>query len=157
MAKTIPSVLGLLGWLALTFVAAGIGAMFPPGDWYAGLTKPAWNPPNWLFGPVWTALYVMMAFAAWFIWKRYGLAGALFPLLVFVIQMVLNAAWSWLFFGLQRPGIAFAEILVLWLAILVTTILFFRLHGVAGLLLIPYLLWVTFAAVLNFTIWRLNS
>lgn len=131
--------------------------MFMPGEWYAGLAKPAWNPPNWLFGPVWTVLYILMAVAAWLVWRRQGLAGAALPLLVFVVQLVLNAMWSWLFFGLQRPGVALAEILVLWVAILVTILLFFRVRSVAGILLIPYLLWVSFAAVLNFTIWRLNG
>jgi len=157
VGKTLQSVLGLVGWLVLTFAAAGVGSMFMPGEWYAGLAKPAWNPPNWLFGPVWTVLYILMAVAAWLVWRRQGLAGAALPLLVFVVQLVLNAMWSWLFFGLQRPGVALAEILVLWVAILVTILLFFRVRSVAGILLIPYLLWVSFAAVLNFTIWRLNG
>ena len=109
MSKTIQSVLGLAGWLLLTFAAAAIGALFVPGEWYASLVKPAWNPPNWIFGPVWTVLYILMAVAAWLVWKRYGLARATVPLLLFVIQLVLNAGWSWLFFGLRRPDLAFID------------------------------------------------
>lgn len=157
MSKTIQAVFGLGGWLLITFVAAAIGSLFAPGEWYAGLVKPAWNPPNWIFGPVWTVLYILMAVAAWLVWKRYGLVGATVPFVLYVVQLVLNAGWSWLFFGLHRPGAAFVEIVVLWVAILSTAVLFFRLERAAGILLIPYLLWVSFASVLNYTLWRLNG
>lgn len=151
------SILALVGWIAVCFAAAAIGGLYPPGGWYAGLAKPAWNPPSWLFGPVWTVLYLMMAVAAWLVWKRYGFSGAALPLGIFFVQLVLNAAWTWLFFGLKQPGIAFAEIVILWLAILLTLVSFWRLERAAGILLIPYLAWVSFAAVLNYTLWRLNS
>jgi translocator protein len=145
--------LALLASVALAFAAALIGSRFPPGDWYASLQKPAWNPPSWLFGPVWTALYLGMAVAAWRVW-RVGRAGP--ALALHVLQLALNAAWSWLFFGLHRPDLAFAEILVLWAAILATTVAFFRKDSLAGWLLVPYLAWVGFAAFLNFTLWRLQ-
>jgi len=149
-------VLGFAGWLLLCFAAAAFGSLFMPGEWYAQLKKPEWNPPNWLFGPVWSALYTMMAIAAWLIWRRGGFAAQRVPLGLFLLQLLLNAAWSPLFFGLRRPGLAFAEIVLLWLAILGTLIAFWKEHRVAALLLLPYLAWVTFAAVLNFTLWQLN-
>lgn len=127
-----------------------------PGEWYAGLNKPAWNPPGWLFGPVWSALYTMMAVAAWLVWRRGGFAAQRRPLGWFLAQLVLNAVWTPLFFGLHRPGVAFAEILLLWLAIAWTIAAFWRVHRTAAWLLAPYLAWVSFAAVLNGTLWRLN-
>jgi tryptophan-rich sensory protein len=149
-------ILGLLGWLAACFAAAAIGGYFSPGEWYAGLRKPAWNPPNWLFGPVWSALYTMMGVAAWLIWRRGGFAANGPALRCFLAQLALNALWSSLFFGLRRPGLALIEILLLWLAIAATLALFWRAQRAAGLLLVPYLAWVSFASVLNFTLWRLN-
>lgn len=150
------TVLGLIGWLLLCFAAASGGAVFMPGEWFAGLNKPAWNPPGWLFGPVWSALYTMMAVAAWLVWKRGGFAAQRRPLGWFLAQLVLNAVWTPLFFGLHRPGVAFAEILLLWLAIAWTIAAFWRVHRAAAWLLAPYLAWVSFAAVLNGTLWRLN-
>lgn len=150
------SLAGFIGWLLLCFGAATLGAFFSPGEWYAALAKPSWNPPAWLFGPVWSALYTMMAVAAWLIWRRGGFAAQRRPLALFLTQLTLNAAWSPLFFGLKNPGLAFAEILLLWLAILATLISFLRLSKFAGWLLAPYLAWVSFAAVLNFTLWRMN-
>ena len=151
------SVLGLVAAVVITFSAAYINSSFPVDDWYDELTKPAWNPPNWLFGPVWGVLYLLMAIAAWLLWRKSGLAGAAVPLGLFVLQLALNAAWSWLFFGRHQLGLAFIEILVLWGAILATIIGFWRLNPISGILLVPYLLWVTFASVLNFTLWRLNG
>lgn len=147
---------GALGWLLSCFAAAALGALFPPGEWYAGLRKPAWNPPNWIFGPVWTALYAMMAAAAWLVWRRGGFVAQRRPLALFLAQLVLNAAWTPLFFGLRRPALAFADILLLWLAIAATTLAFRRVQPLAAMLLVPYLGWVTFAAALNFALWRLN-
>lgn len=148
--------LGLGGFLLITFAAAAIGSQFMPGEWYARLAKPSWTPPSWLFGPVWTLLYVLMGVAAWLVWKDRGFAGARVALLLYGVQLVLNAAWSWLFFGLQRPGLAFAEILLLWSAILATLIAFWRHRKLAGALLVPYLAWVSFATALNWAIWQLN-
>jgi tryptophan-rich sensory protein len=148
--------LALGGWLLLCLGAASMGALFMPGDWYAALEKPSWNPPGWVFGPVWSTLYAMMAVAAWLVWRQGGFARQRRPLGVFLAQLALNALWTPLFFGLQRPGLAFAEIIALWLAIAWAIAAFWRVHRVAAWLLAPYLAWVSFAAVLNGTLWRLN-
>jgi tryptophan-rich sensory protein len=148
--------LALVGWLLLCFAAASMGALFMPGEWYAALKKPPWNPPDWVFGPVWSTLYAMMAVAAWLVWRQGGFARQRRPLGVFLTQLALNALWTPLFFGLQRPGLAFAGIIALWLAIAWTIAAFWRVHRVAAWLLAPYLAWVSFAAVLNGTLWSLN-
>jgi translocator protein len=148
--------LGLAGWLALCFGAASLGAIFTPGEWYATLRKPSWNPPGWLFGPVWTVLYTLMAVAAWLVWRRGGFAAQRRPLARFLAQLAFNAAWTPLFFGLHWPGAAFAEIVLLWLAIAATLWAFRPVSRVAAWLLAPYLVWVGFAATLNFALWRLN-
>jgi translocator protein len=147
-------------FLIACFGAAALGGVATSrsiGAWYTALSRPSWTPPSWLFGPVWTALYAMMAVAGWLVWRRHGLSGAKAAMLLFAVQLALNAAWSWLFFGFRMPGAAFAEILLLWAAILATTVLFWRASVPAAILFIPYLLWVAFAAVLNFAIWRLNT
>ena len=139
----------LLLLLTACFAAAGLGAWFnlgPLQDWYPSLRKPAWTPPNWVFAPVWTTLYLLMALAA----SRTAMTW-------FAVQLVLNAAWSGLFFSLHQPGVAFAEILVLWFAIVATLCSFGRISILAAGLFTPYLLWVTFAAILNGTIWRMNA
>ncbi len=146
----------LAGWLALTFSAALTGVFVSSGGWYAALVKPLWNPPSWLFGPVWTLLYVMMAVAAWLVWRCGGWKAQGRALGLYLGQWALNALWTPLFFGLQRPGWAFAEILVLALVLLTTLFSFWKVRRLAGALMVPYALWVAFAAVLNFTIWRLN-
>ena len=140
--------------------AAAVGGLFTAravADWYPTLAKPSWTPPSWVFGPVWTVLYGMMALAAWLVWLRRGRRPWGAAVVVFVVQLVLNAAWSPLFFGLHRPGIAFVDIAALWAALAVTVWLFFRVRWAAGVLLAPYLLWVSFAGALNFAIWRLNA
>ena len=149
--------LGLLGWIAVTFLAAAVGSQFMPGEWYASLEKPAWNPPSWVFGPVWTTLYLLMAIAAWLVWRAYGFAGARAALTLYLVQLAANAAWSWLFFGRQDIGLALADIVVLWVLIALTIAHFHRHHRTAALLLLPYLLWVSFATALNFALWRLNG
>ena len=152
--------LGLGASLLVCFAAAAVASAFTGpaiGTWYVRIAKPAWTPPNWLFGPVWTALYLSMAVAAWLVWRDSGLAGARLPLSIFGAHLVLNALWSVLFFGMQRPALAFAEIVLLWASILATVVSFYRVAPLAGLLLIPYLLWVGYAAALNFSIWKLNS
>lgn len=147
---------GLAGWLILCFLPAMMGFWFFPAAWYEGLVKPSWNPPGWLFGPVWTLLYTMMAVAAWLVWQRGGFAKQRWPLGLFLLQLVLNAAWTPLFFGLQRPNVAFGEIVLLWGAIAATIGSFVPVSRPAAWLLAPYLAWVSFAAFLNFTIWKLN-
>lgn len=148
--------LALAGWLLLCFAAAASGAVFMPGEWYAALAKPAWNPPGWLFGPVWSVLYTMMAVAAWLVWMQGGFAVRRGSLMAFLVQLALNAVWTPLFFGLHRPDAAFAVIILLWLAIAWTIAAFARVHRTAAWLLAPYLAWVSFAAVLNGALWRLN-
>jgi translocator protein len=150
------SVLELIACLVLVFGVAAIASRFTPGPWYAQLAKPAWNPPAWLFAPVWTFLYAAMAFAAWVVWRQAGWPAAAFPLGLFLVQLALNGAWSWIFFGLHRPGLALIEISALWVAVLATLIPFGQISTAAGALFIPYLAWVTFAAVLNAALWRLN-
>lgn len=151
------SALALAGWLLLCFGAAAIGSLFRPGEWYAELQKPAWNPPAWIFGPVWTTLYTMMAVAAWMVWRRGGFPGQRVALSLFLAQLLFNALWSPLFFGLRRPGFGFVDIVLLWLTLVATTVAFRKARPLAALLLAPYLAWTTFATVLNFTVWRLNS
>ena len=152
--------LGLIVLLVVCFAAAGIGgAVTTPkiATWYAALAKPSWNPPNWIFGPVWSVLYLCMAIAAWLVWRQGGLAGAATPLALFAVQLVLNLAWSWLFFGFQNPGLAFVDIVLLWAAIAATMVAFWVRSAIAGILFVPYLAWVSFATVLNFVVWRLNA
>ncbi|MGA2621845.1 MAG: TspO/MBR family protein [Thermoguttaceae bacterium] len=151
-------VIALVAFLAICFAAAGIGSLATTPNiatWYAGLAKPSWNPPNWIFGPVWTVLYLSMAVAAWFVWWQGGLWQ--WALALFAVQLALNAAWSWLFFGFHMPGAAFFEVVALLVAIAATTVAFWPRSMAAGLLMLPYLAWVSFATVLNFTIWRLNG
>jgi len=152
--------IGLAVFLAVCFGAAALGGAFTQpaiAGWYARLQKPAWTPPNWLFGPVWSLLYLMMAAAAWSVWRRAGLAAAAIPMLLFGLQLAFNVGWSALFFGLRMPGAAFVEIIALSGLILATLITFQRVSLAAGLLMAPYLAWVTFAAALNFAVWRMNA
>lgn len=149
--------LALIGWFALCFSATGTAVFISTGDWYATLQKPSWNPPAWLFGPVWTLLYAMMAVAAWFVWRRGGWAAQRLALALFVAQLMLNALWTPLFFGLHRPGLALADLGLLWVVLVATVLAFWRGRKLAGALLLPYLAWSSFAAVLNFTLWRLNG
>lgn len=150
--------LGLLGWLAATFIAAAVGAAASAqaGPFYAQLARPGWAPPGWLFGPVWTALYVLMAIAAWLVWRVGGFRAARSALSLFVVQLAVNALWSWLFFGMHRGALALADIVLLWVLIVATLRAFWRIRPLGGALLVPYLLWVSFAAVLNYSIWQLN-
>ncbi len=145
--------------LAVCFAAAAVGGIATRPSlegWYSALAKPSWTPPGWLFGPVWTVLYACMALAAWLVWRTRGLAGAKRELALFAVQLALNVAWSWLFFGLRSPGLAFADIVLLLAAIAATTAAFGKVSTTAGLLFVPYLGWVAFAGVLNFAIWRMN-
>jgi tryptophan-rich sensory protein len=160
MTERARSFVGLIVWLVLSLAAGTIGGLstyeaIP--TWYERIAKPAWTPPNWLFGPVWTVLYVLMGVAAWLVWRRGGWGEQSRALGLFVVQLVLNALWSYLFFGLRSPGLAFGELVVLWVAILLTLLAFWRVSRGAGALLVPYLAWVTFAGALNFAVWRLNA
>jgi tryptophan-rich sensory protein len=149
----------LAGFLVLCFAVAGVGGMWTAssvGPWYQALQKPPFNPPGWVFGPVWTVLYAMMAVAAWLVWRKAGFAGAAVPLAVFAVQLALNLAWSGLFFGLRQLGWAFADIVLLWIAIAATIAAFACVSAPAAWLIAPYLAWVSFASLLNFRIWTLN-
>lgn len=149
-------VLGI--FLIVCFAVSALGGAVTAssvGSWYQTLAKPSFNPPDWVFAPVWTLLYAMMAVAGWLIWRRAGVASRA-ALGLFALQLILNLGWSLIFFGAQAIGAALVEIGFLWLAILATIIVFYRIDRRAGLLLAPYLVWVSFAALLTASIWRLN-
>ena len=156
--------LGLLGWLALCFAAAAVGglASVDAGSFYAQLDRPAWAPPGWLFGPVWTLLYTLMAVAAWLVWlqgqqRRHGHAPhTRAALLLFLAQLLANALWSWVFFAWRNGALAMAEVLLLWCLVAATTLVFWRVRRLAGVLLLPYLAWVSLAAALTFSVWQRN-
>ena len=152
--------IGLVLFVLVCVVAGGLGAVATTPEidgWYRTVVKPEWNPPDWVFGPVWTTLFVLMGISAWLVWKLAGFQETAIPLSLFAVQLILNVTWSWIFFGMHQIGWAAVEIVILWLAILATTVAFFRRSKPAGWLLMPYLGWVTFASVLNFAIWQLNG
>jgi tryptophan-rich sensory protein len=132
------------------------GAVFKPGAWYEGLAKPPWRPPNWLFGPAWALLFLMIATAGWLVWGRAGFAGASLALSIYGVQLLLNAAWSGFFFGMRRMDLALADLCLLWLSILGCIITFWPIDERSAWLMVPYLAWVSFAGVLNWTMWRMN-
>ncbi len=150
----------LLASIIICQMAGIIGSVFTTPaipTWYASINKPSFNPPNWIFAPVWTTLFLLMGIALFLVWRKgFKRKDIKIAFSVFIFQLVLNVLWSFLFFGLQSPFAAFIEIIFLLLAILITIILFFRIYWVAGVMLIPYILWVSFASVLNFAIWKLN-
>lgn len=142
--------------LLICWGAAGLGGVWTASSvegWYRTLARPSWTPPDVLFGPVWAALYTAMAISAWLVWRRAGFG---WPLAAFAVQLALNVAWSGLFFGLRQVGLALLDIAALWIAILACILLFWPVSTVAALLMVPYLAWVSFAAALNFAIWRMN-
>lgn len=149
---------GLVLWLAVCSVvaAAGAAASVQAESFYAALVRPGWAPPAAVFGPVWTLLYAMMAIAAWRVWIERKAQQVRLALFLFVVQLILNALWSWLFFAWHRGALAFLDVSLLWLSITATLVLFWRISRLAGLLLVPYLAWVTFASALNYSVWQLN-
>lgn len=151
-------VLGLVGWLFLTFAAAAVGGVATGGaeTFYESLDRPNWAPPAELFGPVWTVLYLLIGIAAWLVWRSYGFREAGRALILFIVQLAANALWTWLFFVWHRGALASLEIFLLWCLIIATVVAFSRLHTGAMILLLPYLLWVTYACALTFFVWRLN-
>lgn len=151
-------ILGLVGWLGVSFVAAGIGAMatMRARDDYRKLEQPEWAPPGGAFAPVWTTLYAMMGTAAWLVSREESSPAQRKALGFFMAQLVLNGLWTWLFFAWRRGRLSFADIVILWGLIVATIVLFWRVRPLAGVLLVPYLLWTSFAAVLNYTVWQLN-
>ena len=150
--------LGLVAWLAVSFAASAVGAVasIQAKSFYGGLVQPDWAPPPGVFGPVWTVLFTLMAIAAWWVWRCGGFAAHRPALTLFLVQLAFNALWSWLFFAWQQGALALADIGVLWILIAATLVSFWRVRPLAGVLLIPYLLWVGFAGVLNHSLWQLN-
>ena len=148
------AVFSFLLFLLLVAGASALGAGFPPGPWYVALNKPPLNPPSWIFGPVWSILYLCIATAGWLIWRSGR--GRELPLTLWGGQLALNALWSLLFFGLQRPGMALIDILALLCLLVITTVAFFRIRPLSGWLMVPYALWVGFAAYLNAGLWYMN-
>jgi translocator protein len=149
-----------IGIMSVCFAVAGLGAAATAtsvNGWYQTLVKPSWNPPDWIFGPVWTALYLLMAVSAWLVWRQQGWPTARPALIWFGIQLSLNLLWSVVFFGMQRPGLAVVEMVLLWISIVATCLAFRASSYTAAMLQVPYLAWTSFAAVLNFTLWRMNS
>ena len=147
IAIAIPLAIGAVG---------GISTANAIPNWYSTLTKPSWNPPNWLFGPVWTLLYVLMGVAAWIVWRKVGFVGSPGWWIADGIQLFLNFWWSILFFGKKQIGWALVEIIAMWVSIVATISVFWQIDPLAAKLLVPYIAWVSFATFLNFTIWRLN-
>lgn len=153
------AVAGWIGWVALSLAAGQVGNLLgnaAASPLYRRLDLPSWAPPGAVFAPVWITLYVLMGTAAWLVWRERGFDGARAALTLFIVHLLFNAAWTGIFFGLGAPGLAFAEIVVLWLMIAALVVLFWRQRALAGVLLLPYLAWVTFAAALNYAIWRMN-
>ncbi|HUF65259.1 MAG TPA: TspO/MBR family protein [Gemmatimonadaceae bacterium] len=156
--KTSTQVAGLVGWVALSVVAGAVGAFASAnaGSFYEQLQRPTWAPPAWLFAPVWSALYLMMGVAAWLVWRESAGAETRTALTLYVAQLAVNALWTWLFFAWRQGAWAFAEILVLLVLIVATLFAFWRVRPVAGLLLLPYVIWVGFASALTYATWRAN-
>lgn len=150
--------IGIAGWVLLSFAAAAAGgvASANAGDFYERLVRPAWAPPPYLFGPVWSVLYFLMGIAAGLVWRAGGFEGARLALTLFVVQLGFNALWTWLFFVWRLGMWAFIEIVVLWLLILATMMAFGRIRTLSAWLLLPYLAWVSYAAALTYAVWRLN-
>lgn len=150
----------LLIAIAIPVLVGGISGFFTVSgveSWYQTIHKPSWNPPNWVFGPVWTTLYVMMGIALWLVWKEdTSRELKMIAFILFGVQLILNFLWSFVFFKLEQPGFAFLEILFMWVAILATIFAFAQVNKTAAWLLVPYISWVSFAAILNFTIWIMN-
>jgi tryptophan-rich sensory protein len=151
-------IIGLLVWLAISFVASGIGAVasMRAAPFYGQLIQPSWAPPPSVFGPVWTILYALMGIAAWLVWRADSFRATRAALSLFLLQLAVNALWTWLFFAWSQGALAFADIVLLWVLVVATAVSFWRISPLAGALLIPYLLWVSFAAALNFSLWQLN-
>jgi translocator protein len=154
MKSGMQSVIALAVFLACAFSAAATGYFFPPASWYAGLEKPFFNPPAWVFGPVWSTLYIMMSVAAWLVWQRTGWRAR--PIALWFGQIALNALWTPLFFGFHWLGVALVEMAALWVLILLTLLAFRPVSRPAAWLMAPYLAWVSFAWVLNLSLWWLN-
>lgn len=158
MQPSVTRALGLAGWIGVSFAAAAVGgiAAVEAGDFYRQLVRPPWAPPAWLFGPVWTVLYLLMGIAAWRVWSDRGFRGARNALTLFLVQLAVNAAWTWLFFVWRLGALALADILLLDALLAATVVAFWRVQAVAGALLLPYLVWVLYASALTYAVWQAN-
>lgn len=158
MLSRMQQISGLVVWLLLSFLVATLGAVasIQAAEFYGQMIQPTWAPPAWVFGPVWSTLYLIMGISAWLVWRQDGYKGARLALTLFIIQWVLNALWSWLFFAWHMGAYAFVDVLLLWLCILFTIITFNAKSKLAAWLLVPYLAWVSFASALNYSVWQLN-
>jgi benzodiazapine receptor len=152
--NTSKQVCGLVVFLLLCLGVGFLGSLATTPNidgWYSDIQKPSWTPPNAVFAPVWTALYILMAISAWMIWRMAETKRGI-PLFLFFLQLILNAVWSWVFFGMQSPSAGMIDIVALWFVILAMIIAFWKINPLAGIIMIPYLLWVSFASALNFAI-----
>lgn len=155
-SEQLKNLLGLAFWVVVTFSVAALASQFEPSEWYTNISKPAWTPPGWLFGPVWSILYLSMSVCAWLVWRQRHKTAVSWPLAFYLAQLAINGMWSWLFFGRQWIGLALIDLLALVILVVITVAMFLRVRKTAGLMLIPYLLWISFAAALNLQIWRMN-
>lgn len=161
--ESVPQAMDVSQYLALSvfvlvcMATASSGAYFKPDAWYEGIAKPWWNPPKWLFAPAWSVFYALLAVSGWLVWKNAPEGAATMPMVAFGVHCVLNALWSALFFGARRMDWAFYEALALWASVVLLIVLFVPISATAAWLLAPYLLWVSFASFLNFTVWKLNA
>ncbi|MES2356306.1 MAG: TspO/MBR family protein, partial [Pseudomonadota bacterium] len=156
--STLSQIFGLVGWLAVVFVAAAIGAVasVEASTFYAQLVRPFWAPPAWAFGPVWSVLYLLMGVAAWLVWREQGASHRVAALVLFIAQLCANSTWSWLFFAWRNGAAAFAEVLLLLALIIATLAVFWRIRRLAGVLMLPYLAWVCLASALTWSVWQSN-
>ena len=154
--KRLYDLLGLAFWVVITFSVAAFASQFEPGEWYTHIAKPTWTPPGWLFGPVWGMLYLSMGFAAWLVWRQRYERSVSLSIGFYLMQLAVNGLWSWMFFGRQWIGLALVDLIILVILVAITVAVFLRIRRAAGLMMLPYLLWVSFAAALNFQIWRIN-
>lgn len=154
--KRVFEFLGLAFWVVLTFSIAAFASQFEPGEWYKSIAKPIWTPPGWLFGPVWGILYFSMSISAWLVWRQRPNTAVTISLMFYLTQLALNGLWSWLFFGRQWIGLALIDLIVLVITVAIMIVMFIRISKAAGFILLPYLFWISFAAALNFEIWRIN-
>lgn len=151
--------IALVVFLGLCAAVAAIGSVMSSSamdGWYSDLEQPDWNPPDWVFGPVWSVLYILIGISGWLVWRARGWDGARVPLIVWGVQLLLNLFWTVVFFGLEEVGLGAIEIVFLWISIVATIVVFWPIGRLAALLLVPYLIWVSYAAMLNFSIWQLN-
>ena len=148
--------LSLFIWIAICLAAGFVGSLFNPGDWYAGMQKSSLTPPNYVFPIVWNILFILMGIAVWRVWGKRE-KGVAFALALFLVHLIFNMLWSYLFFGIQRPDLALLEIVFLWVIILLTIVAFFKVDKLAGMLMLPYIVWVSFAIYLNYSFVQLNN